>query len=94
MNTTGHYCANPVVSCGAEDDGAVLYNPDTDTTTVINTSGQLLWQFLAAPRTVGEMATYLVETYRDIEVAQATADAAAFVETLAPDFLIQVDDAD
>ncbi len=94
MNAPIRYQANPDVSCGDEEDGAVLFNPDTDDTAAINTSGRLLWAFLAEPRTVDELAAHLIETYQGVGAEQAEADTAAFVESLTPDFLIEVNDGD
>ena len=46
MNQEKRYQVNPVVSCGDEEDGAILYNPDTDDSSVVNLSGRELWNFL------------------------------------------------
>lgn len=92
MNPLKRYVANPVVSCGDEEDGAVLFNPDTDDTAIVNLTGRALWAFLETLRTVDEMAAYLVQTYRDVQAEQAAEDAAQFVQSLSPDFLLEVDD--
>jgi hypothetical protein len=86
--------ANPAVSCGDEQDGAVLFNPDADDTAVVNPTGRALWAFLETPRTVDEMAAYLVETYQGVSAEQAAEDAAQFAQSLAPDFLLEMDDGD
>lgn len=93
MNHDTRYQANPVVSCGNEEDGAVLYNPDTDNTSVVNLSGRELWIFLRIPRTTDEIVAYLVQTYRNVSIDQATTDVALFIETLSPDFLQELNDA-
>ena len=92
MSESKRYQVNPVVSCGDEEDGAVLFNPDTDDTAIVNLTGRALWAFLATPRTVDEMAAHLVQTYRDVQTEQAAQDAAQFVQSLTPDFLLEVDD--
>jgi hypothetical protein len=86
------YQANPDVSCGDEPDGAVLFNPDNNTTIVINPSGRFLWGFLEQARTVDEIVKHLLESYSDVKVEQASADAKAFVESLSPDFVLEVAD--
>jgi hypothetical protein len=91
MNPT-RYMANPAVSCGDEQDGAVLFNPDTDDTTIINLTGRALWAYLESPRSVDELAAHLAETYRDVDAKQATEDATRFVQSLAPDFLLEMND--
>jgi hypothetical protein len=91
MNLT-RYVANPAVSCGDEQDGAVLFNPDTDDTAVINPTGRILWLYLEMPHTIDEIAAYLVETYKGVTAEQATKDATQFVQSLAPDFLLEMND--
>lgn len=92
MNQFKRYQANPMVSCGAEEDGAVLYNPDTDETSMVNTAGRELWFFLKTARTEDEIVGHLVENYRDVSVAQASEDTKRFIESLAPDFLLEIHD--
>jgi hypothetical protein len=92
MSESKRYQANPVVSCGDEEDGAVLFNPDTDDTAIVNLTGRALWAFLETPRTVDEMAAHLVQTYRGVQAEQAAQDADQFVQSLRPDFLLEVDD--
>jgi hypothetical protein len=89
MSESKHYQANPVVSCGEEEDGAVLFNPDTDDTAILNFSGQMIWKFLEQPRTVEEMIDFLAKEYPDVSIEQATEDVNQFVEALKPDFLIE-----
>jgi len=88
-NKDGRYVSNPVVSCGDEgDDGAILFNPDTDDTIVINQTGKSVWQFLQAPSTSGEVATHL-ETKYDIDAEHRPAEEVeAFLETLSPGFVM------
>jgi hypothetical protein len=92
MNQRMRYQANPVVSCGAEEDGAVLYNPDTDDTSMVNLTGQELWSFLQTARSEGEIVDHLVRNYRDVSVEQATEDTKLFIESLVPDFLLEIND--
>jgi hypothetical protein len=91
MNPT-RYVANPAVSCGDEQDGAMLFNPDTDDTIVINPTGRALWTFLETPRTIDEIAAYLVETYAGVTAERAIEDAIQFVQSLAPDSLLEMND--
>ena len=81
------YQANPVVSCGDEEDGAILYNPDTDTSSVINLSGRELWSFLNSPRTVAQMIEHLCQSYSNVPQEQAERDVERFIQTLIPNFL-------
>lgn len=92
MDSLTRYMTNPTASCGDEHDGAVLFNPDTDDTIIVNLTGRALWAFLETPRTIDEMVTYLVETYRDVSAEQAANDVTRFVQSLAPDFLLETND--
>jgi hypothetical protein len=83
------YRTNEVVSCVDEgEDGAMLYNPDKDDTVLLNPSGRAIWSFIAAPRTLDEIARHLATTYPDVTPEQARKDALAFVQSVAPDFII------
>lgn len=93
MNFPKRYQANPVVSCGTEEDGAVLYNPDLDTTSLVNLTGRELWYFLQTARSADEIIAHLVRSYRDVSVAQAAEDTKYFLEALAPDFLLEINGA-
>lgn len=90
MNQQTSYQVNPVVSCGDEADGAILYNPDQDLTSVINPTARRLWDFIKTPRTLKEMVEYLLERYSGVSPEQATEDIEVFIKTLGPDFLLEI----
>lgn len=83
------YVSNPVVSCGDEgDDGAILFNPDTDDTIVVNQTGKSVWELLRTPCTPDEVASYLKTKY-DIGAEHSPAEEVeAFLETLSPGFVL------
>jgi len=82
------YRANEVVSCVDEgEDGAMLYNPDTDDTVVLNPSGRGIWVMLSAPRTIDEIASHLATAYPNVTPEQARKDAEQFIRSLVPDFI-------
>jgi hypothetical protein len=87
------YQANSVVSCADEgDDGALLFNPDTDEAVAINPSGCALWNYLCVPRTMEEITAHLAATFRDVHVEQAVQDADKFIHALMPDIVLEVID--
>lgn len=92
MNQDKLYQVNPVVSCGEEEDGAILYNPDLDTTSVVNLTGLNIWDFLQAPHSTKEIVDHLLQNYSGASVEQVTEDIKLFVETLVPDFLLEIND--
>ena len=88
MNETT-YRANGVVSCADEnEDGALLYHPDKDDSVLLNPTGRAIWSFLAAPRTLDEVAGHLTAAYPDVGREQATQDADKFIQSLLPDFVL------
>jgi hypothetical protein len=89
MSETKQYRANPLVSCGDEVDGSVLFNPDTDDMVVINSSGKALWEWLATPHSALEMAAFLATTYEGVSEEQAVKDAQEYIDSLLGDFLLE-----
>ncbi len=81
-----HYAVNPAVSLREELDGALLYNPDTDNILLINETGQLIWDFLAKPRTAEEIAAHLAANTEGASGVRE--DSETFLKSLLPDFLV------
>ncbi len=78
------YIANPDVSCREEGpEGALLFNPDTDQVAVVNPTGLLIWQTLAAPHTQAEVAALLVERCNNVPEDQVLCDVSEFLEQMA-----------
>ncbi len=87
MSEVKRYLANPDVSCREEgpDEGAILFNPDTDAILVINPTGLLLWRALEEqPRTPDDLVTHLLENCDDAPADQVAADVAAFLQAMQP----------
>jgi len=93
MTVPRRYVANPLVSCGDEGaDGALLFNPDTDDSAIINPTGRAIWGLIATPHTVDEIADHLVTTFRGVSTEQAAQDALQFIQALTPGLVLEVDD--
>jgi hypothetical protein len=92
INLNGRITANTVVSCRIEgDDGALLFNADTDNTLLINPTGIIVWNFINQPRTVEEIVEYITKSYSNSpDQASVRKDIEAFVTDLAPDFIVEV----
>ena len=84
---------NPVVSCRIEGtDGAVLYNPDTDTTVLINPTGLAVWTYLDTPHTLQEITGHLITTYNGAGDPDAVLqDVVQFLTGLGIEFIIGMD---
>lgn len=105
------YAVNSLVSLREEFEGALLYNPDTDDVVLINETGRLIWDAIAAPHTLEEISVYLAANtdlsgllpnpyggglaesaaISSAGLARIAADAAAFIESLPPDFMVEYD---
>ncbi|UCG42936.1 MAG: PqqD family protein [candidate division WOR-3 bacterium] len=84
------YRANDVVSCVDEgEDGAMLYNPDTDESVLLNPSGLTIWTLLTSPRTIEEIAGHLAAANPGLTSEQARKDAEQFIQSVVPDFVIE-----
>jgi hypothetical protein len=85
------YQSNPDVSFRDEgDEGAVLYNPDLDLSTIMNTTGGLIWGFIEKPRTLDEIAAFLVETFSGVSLENARTDAENFINMLGENFINEI----
>ncbi len=84
------YAVNPVVSLRDEDEGALLFNPDTDEVVLINETGRLIWDRIARPRTSAEISAYLAANTEGATHVQE--DVERFIESLLPDFVIVHDE--
>ncbi|MGB8310356.1 MAG: PqqD family peptide modification chaperone [Halobacteriota archaeon] len=93
INLTGMVVANATVSCRIEgEDGALLFNPDTDNTLLINPVGLSVWTFLAQPRTVDDIVSYLTTLFSDNpDHSVVKQDVETFIRELVPDFVSEVD---
>jgi len=86
MTHAERYLANPDVSCREEEpnEGAILFNPDTDAILVINPTGLLIWRALEQPRTQEEIVSYLMETCEGVPADQVAEDVDLFLQSLQP----------
>jgi hypothetical protein len=86
------YQANPVVSCRVEGkDGAILFNADTDNTTLINTTGLFCWTCLEHPGTLEELVTQCVKNYAGVpDHAAVQKDIESFLLELVPEYILEV----
>ena len=77
------YLVNPDVSFRQEgDDGAILFNPDTDSLEVVNPVAAEIWTFLAAPRTRAEVVAHLCAVCAGAAREQVEKDVEEFIGAL------------
>jgi hypothetical protein len=85
MGESKRYLVNPDVSCREEGpEGALLFNPDTDGTTVLNATGLLIWEALAEPRTGEQLVSCLMEACDEVPADQVGGDVDEFLRMLLP----------
>lgn len=93
MNVAKRYVASPVVSCGDEgDEGAILFNPDTDDALVVNPTGKAIWQFLSTPHTADQIVTHLLDVFQGAAEEEIARDVAQFIEDLSSGFIQEAED--
>jgi hypothetical protein len=73
---------NPVVVLREEDpdEGALLFNPDTNQVKVINTTGLFIWQQCGVARTFEEIVAEVKKGFNDVPLEQVTEDVQEFVD--------------
>ncbi len=83
MEQSSSLLANPDVSLREEEDGAILFNADTNALLVINPIGLIIWKFIKVhPRTLADIVRHLLETCEDAPLDQVEADVEKFVADL------------
>lgn len=82
------YAVHPEVVATQLDDEAVLLNLHTQRYYTLNATGLAIWQLLAAPKGIDEVAKALTEAY-EVEGPAARAAAERFLRELLHDGLVQ-----
>ncbi len=91
MTTNTKYRANPVVSFRDEgDEGAVLYNPDTDQCVALNFVGSAIWRYLEKPRTLDEIISMLSETFSGVKPEKVRNDLKQFINDFEENFIDEI----
>ncbi len=78
------YSINHDISCRIEegDEGAILFNPETDAVHVINPIGYAIWQAIEYPKNKKEIVEYLLDICEDVPTEQVTQDVNEFIDKL------------
>jgi len=78
------YMANPSVSLQRTPEGGALLNADSAERVAINPVGCIIWEALARPRTVDQIAGRVIAACPDAPPGEVSADVADFCEALQP----------
>ncbi len=76
------YLRNPDVVLREEDpeEGALLFNPDTNQVKVVNTTGLFIWQLCSMARTLDEIVTEVQKGFDQVPMEQVSGDVKEFVD--------------
>jgi len=81
LNASSHYIINPDVGLREEDeDGGLLFNPDTNQVKVINTTGLFIWKKCDGKQNLTEIITAMQDAFEDVPADQITEDVNEFFE--------------
>jgi hypothetical protein len=82
MTELVRYLCNPDVVLREEDpdEGALLFNPDTNQVKVLNPTGLFIWKQCGAARTLDEIAAEVQKGFEDAPADQVAQDVREFVE--------------
>ncbi len=62
------------------EEGALLFNPDTNQVKVINITGLFIWQQFSEARTLDEVISEVKKEFTDVPLEQITQDVKEFVD--------------
>jgi hypothetical protein len=84
MTGSKRYLANPDVALREEDqDGALLFNPDTDQIRVLNATGLFIWKLCDGRHELPEMVAAMREAFDKVPEDEVTSQVTQFVEEMA-----------
>lgn len=77
------YIRNPdVVLREEEQEGGLLYNPDTNQIRVLNATGLLVWQLCDGSHPLPDIAAALAESFDGAPEGQVGSDVEAFIQDM------------
>jgi len=83
MDQTARLLANSRISLREEEDGAVLFDGDTNGLQIVNSIGLLIWKFIRVhPRTRADIVGHLKEVCEDVPAERVEMDVDDFVSQL------------
>ena len=83
LNTSSRYIINPDVGLREEDeDGGLLFNPDTNQVKVINATGLFIWKQCDGTQNLNEIAAAMQDAFENAPADQITEDVNEFIEEM------------
>jgi hypothetical protein len=88
------YVHNPDVNLREEDeDGGLLFNPDTDRVQLLNSTGLHIWKLCAQGRTQSEIVAAFLRDYDEVPADAVAADVEEFVTGMLDSGFLGVEEA-
>ncbi|MGB8214216.1 MAG: PqqD family protein [Anaerolineales bacterium] len=84
ISVATRFLRNPDVALREEDpdEGALLFNPDTNQVKVINATGWFIWQQCGVARTLDEIVAEVQKGFDEVPSGQVTQDVHRFVDEM------------
>lgn len=83
INATARYLCNPDVVLREEDeDGGLLFNPDTNQVKVINSTGLFIWRHFGSAQDVPAVTAAIQVEFEDVPRETVSADVQAFLDEM------------
>ena len=73
-------CNPEVVLREEDDDGGLLFNPDTNQVKVVNSTGLFIWKQCEAVRGVDEIVKSICQTFVDVHPSDIERDVREFID--------------
>jgi hypothetical protein len=75
-------CNPDVVLREEDEDGGLLYNPDTNQVKVVNTSGLFIWKQFKEVNTSDKVAEAVLKNFEDATIEVVQTDLAEFLQDM------------
>jgi len=83
LDRSGRYMTNPDVVLREEDeDGALIYNPDTDQIKVINPTGLFIWQQCDGSKDLAGIVSAMRESYDEVPEDEVSEQVEKFIDDM------------
>jgi len=83
LDRSGRYMINPDVVLREEDeDGALIYNPDTDQIKVINPTGLFIWQQCDGSKDLTGIVSAMRESYDEVPEDEVSEQVEKFIDDM------------
>jgi len=83
LDQTQKYMTNPDVVLREEDeDGALIYNPDTDQIKVINPTGLFIWQQCDGSKDLTGIISAMQESYDEVPEDEVSEQVEKFIDDM------------